>query len=175
MFFIRIKKRNFIPIIALFMGLCSCDGPRRLLVNERNNYIIDTECGTIDISSSWFSTTTIKIVFNGEYRVLLDSIKIIGTTQNYDYQNELVCSFYKDGYESAEIMHTDTVLNVSNGNVLTYDTKERPPFKKVTSQFYEIEDKYLILQNAIYCNGKVVPIDTIRVEGLFSKDKRKKR
>ncbi len=162
MFFIRIKKRNFIPIIALFMGLCSCDGPRRLLVNERNNYIIDTECGTIDISSSWFSTTTIKIVFNGEFQVLLDSIKIIGTTQKYDYQNELVCSFYKDE-------------NVSNGNVLTYATKERPPYEKVSSQFYEIEDKYLILQNAIYCNGKVVPIDTIRIEGLFSKDKRKNK
>ena len=169
------KHIQFIPFIALLTCLCSCDVSQMLLCNEKEKYVIQTDCGTIDISSSWFSTTTIKFVFNGEYKVLLDSIKIIGTTQKYDYQDELLCSFYKDGYESAETVHTDTVLNVSNGNVLTYDTKERPPFKKVSSQFYEIEDKYLILQNAIYCNGKVVPIDTIRIEGLFSKDKRKKR
>lgn len=112
--FFSTKKSNFIPVIALFMGLYSCDGPHRLLVNERNNYIMNTECGTIDISSSWFSTTTIKIVFNGEYKVLLDSIKIIGATQKYDYQNGFLCSFYKDGYESAETVRTDTVLNVSN-------------------------------------------------------------
>ena len=107
--------------------------------------------------------------------MLLDSIKISGTLQK-DYREQISYEIMKEedkGYKNIDIPN-DTVLSTSNGIYLEIYQKYRA-HEDLISHVFAIEDKYLLLQNAIYCNGEAVPIDTIKLEGLFSRDKRKKR
>ena len=169
------KHIQIILLAALLTCFSSCDISRRLLCNGKEFYTIYTECGTITVSSIWFDNTYITIDFNGEYKVLLDSIKISGTLQK-DYREQISYKIMKEedkGYKNIDIPN-DTVLSTSNGIYLEIYQKYRA-HEDLISHVFAIEDKYLLLQNAIYCNGEAVPIDTIKLEGLFSRDKRKKR
>lgn len=158
-------------LLAILTCFCSCDVPRTLLCNGKEFHTINTECGTIAVSCSWFANTSIYIHFNGEYKVLLDSIKIAGALQD-DYRGHVSYEIATKDHKRIEIPN-DTVLSVSNGIGLIIDPKNRQK-EDLIAYVFDLEDKCLLLQNAIYCNGEAVPIDTIKLEGLYSRDKRKK-
>lgn len=159
--------------VTLFTCLSSCDAPLRLLVNEKENHVIHTKCGSVNIEGTWFMNTNIKIHFNGKYEIFLDSIRVIGTQQKYDYKEHI--SFAKITVTNEYIdIPQGTSLTVTNGTQLILTSKERPN-KDLTSHFFDLEDKLLLLQNAIYCNGKAIPIDTIKIEGTFYREKRRQR
>ena len=169
------KHIQIILLAALLTCFSSCDAPQKLLCNGKECYIINTECGTISVRNQWFGVAYISFDFNGEYKVLLDSIKITGTLHD-DYREHVSYEINtKDdkGYKQIDIPN-DTVLFTSNGISLRINPKNIPR-EDLISHVFQIEDKCLLLQKAIYCNGEAVPIDTIKLEGLFSRDKRKKR
>lgn len=167
-------KQTYIYSLLLVTLTCfySCDISKKLLINGEGKHTIYTECGTIEVYGLWFENTYIRLFFNGEHKILLDSIKIIGSTFQEDYKEHISYSIITEAYKLINIPN-DTVLSVSNGIGLEISQKNSP-IKDLTSHLFNLEDKCLLLQNAIYCNGKALPIDTIKFEGLFSREKRKK-
>jgi pyruvate-formate lyase-activating enzyme len=146
------KKTEF--FLLLFILCCvSCDFSTPFVIDGQKEYVLSSECGTIKIKGSSFSTSVfIGCAFNGKYSVNIDLLKMEAASSEDTITN---IRFRLNNEE-----FTGQKIETKGGEVLTLscNLQSTIPYQKSTGIIL------ILSSNFITCEEKPIITDTIRIQ-----------
>lgn len=147
----NMKIKGLILVLFIFVGL-SCDISKPIIIDGQREYVILSQCGSIKIQGSSFSTLVIiGARFNGKYHINRDLLKMETISDKDTIVNMRFQLNDKDLFERK--------LETKNGEAITvtFTLKSTEPYRKAN-------DTILLLpSNFIMCEGKPVITDTLKL------------
>ena len=152
-----------IALLLVVVSLSSCDIGTSLYVNDKPCITLQGDCGTIEITGSTLATERIKLKFDGDFIVNLDSLKVL---YNWHEVPDLYLNYL---HNDKQVSYQERCIHIEGKDNLHILMRHIVSLNYLKTGTIEI-----LPSNFILCNGEPMIADTIRFS-FPPKSKRKKK
>lgn len=149
-----IMKRKVLLLLLLILCFVSCDISEPFVIDGKKEYVVSTDCGTINLRGSSIQTLSILLSckFQGKYHINIDSLKM------RVIPNEIKITNIHFRFNNKDIVEKVIETKVDESLTMMYNLESSTPFRRS-------EATILILpSDFITCDDKPIITDTIRIQ-----------
>lgn len=153
---------NRLIAIFLILSLASCDLTSYMCVDDAQEKVINSDCGTIIIKAHSLYTDAIEFVFNGSFTVDIDALKLSYEDEDHNIESE--CIYFKS--KTYDILKGEAdIINSQGEERMRIDVRGMVPLHWGSNPMR----LYLLPSDFITCNGNPVITDTISFQIIQKK------